>query len=316
MTKYFDLSVLDSAEGVFLPYTYRQFKREFVPHFHGRQISGAQPKVTMYLKTDPSHTHASECVIKPSPGGFTALAEVEFATMQVMKALRFEVPPIWLANFAPEESEPLKRAFIIKRFDRGELEKPIHQEQLDAAMNATDKYGQIDDESEHSMISYERVYHFLSKHITDTSGLSYEFYKRIVCAYLLGNSDLHLRNFALVYSKQGDIKLAPIYDYVAVCAYPFIMSDTMALPLRITEEAGGAPCQGRAKHDVYTGKDFIEFGQSIGLSAEEAENYLDELFHCVPKIIELYKRAQVPADQLEFIEQWINRIAYHFIEYR
>jgi serine/threonine-protein kinase HipA len=236
--------------------------------------------------------------------------------MTIMQELGFDVPNCWLANFIPERDSPIERAFVIKRFDRDNDGNPIHQEQLDAAMNATCKYGETDPNTEHSYISYERVYHFLKQHLVANPVLEDEFYKRVIAAYLLGNCDLHLRNFAIIYDDCGHMRLAPVYDYVAVSAYPFIMEPSMALPLRQFEEGNQNACPGFAQHGVYTGRDFIDFGCAIGLSEVTATHYIDDLFSHVPQIIEQYRCSLLPDHQIQSIEQWVNTVAYHFIEYR
>jgi serine/threonine-protein kinase HipA len=316
MHNHFSPKSTDPASNYFLPFTSQQFEQDLTKQYKGRCISGAQPKLTMYLQLDPNESKGGDCLVKPSANKLPYLAENEYTTMSIMRNLGFEVPPIWLAQFVPVTNQPLKRAFVIRRFDRNEQGVPIHQEQLDAAMNATCKYGETDPDSSHSMISYERVYQFLSKHLGNTEVLSTEFYKRIITAYLLGNCDLHLRNFAIVYDKQNNPLLSPIYDYVAVCAYPFIMEHKMALPLRCFEEGGQHTCLGFAQHGVYTGKDFIDFGTAIGLNRESAEHHLDELFRHVPTIIKCYRNSLLPNEQVNSIERWINTAAYHFIEFR
>jgi serine/threonine-protein kinase HipA len=49
--------------------------------------------------------------------------------------------------------------------------------------------------------------------------------------YALRNADAHLKNFAVVYSGESDVRLAPVYDIVTVTAYAAFESDIPALPL-------------------------------------------------------------------------------------
>lgn len=316
MKQHFSYQRYEHSIGQFLPFSARQFEHELTLHYRGQCISGAQPKLTMQLALDHHSTESCDCIVKPSTRELPYLAENEFTTMTIMQELGFDVPNCWLANFIPERDSPIERAFVIKRFDRDNDGNPIHQEQLDAAMNATCKYGETDPNTEHSYISYERVYHFLKQHLVANPVLEDEFYKRVIAAYLLGNCDLHLRNFAIIYDDCGHMRLAPVYDYVAVSAYPFIMEPSMALPLRQFEEGNQNACPGFAQHGVYTGRDFIDFGCAIGLSEVTATHYIDDLFSHVPQIIEQYRCSLLPDHQIQSIEQWVNTVAYHFIEYR
>ena len=46
-----------------------------------------------------------------------------------------------LLSFAPQSEEELEYAFVIRRYDRDNKGLPVHQEQLDGAMQIMDKYG-------------------------------------------------------------------------------------------------------------------------------------------------------------------------------
>ncbi|MCH1933273.1 HipA domain-containing protein, partial [Shewanella sp. A25] len=60
-----------------------------------------------------------------------------------------------------------------------------------------------------------------------------DFFRRVAYAYLLGNNDLHLRNFGIVAPN----RLAPVYDFVSVAPYPaYFAYGYLALPLLTIEE--------------------------------------------------------------------------------
>jgi hypothetical protein len=54
-----------------------------------------------------------------------------------------------------------------------------------------------------------------------------EFIRRFVFNALIGNGDMHLKNWSLIYPNRGLPKLAPAYDYVSTL--PYLPGDALAL---------------------------------------------------------------------------------------
>jgi serine/threonine-protein kinase HipA len=199
-----------------LPFTRLEFVAERPKRQLGMSISGYQPKLSLAIDASGQLdvvTQKAEFILKPSPEAFPNLAENEHATMCVMKMLGFDVPPFGLVRFKPNREEIKEKAFLIRRFDRDKKGLPIHQEQLDAAMNISEKYGKTQDDGE-GYISYERAGTFLLGTLSESLELKKEFFQRVLTAYFLGNNDLHLRNFGILHPRHGKYSLAPIYDYV------------------------------------------------------------------------------------------------------
>ena len=56
---------------------------------------------------------------------------------------------------------------------------------------------------------------------------TYEFIKRLVFSILIGNADMHLKNWSLLYPDGRIPVLSPAYDFVSTL--PYIPNDTLAL---------------------------------------------------------------------------------------
>ena len=56
---------------------------------------------------------------------------------------------------------------------------------------------------------------------------TYEFLRRLVFSVLIGNADMHLKNWSLLYPDQRTPVLSPAYDFVATL--PYIPRDELAL---------------------------------------------------------------------------------------
>lgn len=291
----------------------QEFERFRPKKQKGMSISGYQPKLQLIIQDNQFDIIDSQgdYILKPSPNEYPYLAENEHATMQVMKALKFDVPENGLVYFKTDSLKDREYAFTIKRYDRVNGEA-IHQDQLDGAMNIAEKYGKIKGDNQ-QYISYEKVIKFILKSVTDKNlALQKDLFLRVIYAYLLGNNDLHLRNFSLIMSKNNIISLAPIYDFVSVKPYPEIFdSNLLALPLLEKEEGGNQLASGfETKYGCYLGMDFIEFGKNIGLSEKLCEKLLIDLIKSREKIISIYRQSFMPKAHIEQVlkcyEQRLN----------
>lgn len=287
-----------------LPFSRQEFITSKPKKQKGMSISGYQPKLQLIIESNQFNSidQQGSYILKPSPEDYPFLAENEHATMRVMAELGFDVPENGLFPFQGETLEP-EFAFVIKRFDRDEFSKPIHQEQLDGAMNIKEKYGKIGQDNE-QYISYERVAKFILKHTENNLALQRELFRRVVYAYLLANNDLHLRNFSLLYPKNGAPTLAPIYDFVSVAHYSAIFNSTLlALPLLEKEEGNQTLAHGfNTQYGEYIGDDFIEFGENIGLNKKVILQILiPEIIKEKAKVERVYLHSFMPKEHIESV---------------
>ncbi len=97
-------------------------------------------------------------------------------------------------------------------------------------------------------------------------------------SYLLGNNDLHLRNFGILMPNEERNSLAPIYDFVSTAPYLDTFSDSyLALPLLKVEENENELAPGfNTQYGQYIGYDFIKFAQGLGLNGKLAVKVISE----------------------------------------
>ncbi len=266
-----------------LPFTRSQFVQELPAVQKGMSISGYQPKLQMVLEDNVFQVvdHQGEYILKPSPAEFPGLAENEHATMTLMSRLGFAVPAHGLVRFAEENAgDAPEYAFAIRRFDRDETGSPLHQEQLDGAMGIYEKYGKTGDDGK-QYVSYEQIARFLTQNVNDNLAFKIDIFRRILYAYLLGNNDMHLRNFGLIHPRGALPYLSPVYDFVSVTPYPdAFASGYLALPLLACEEGEADLAPGfKTRYGEYLGGDFLLFGESLGL----AKKLILRLFNQIEK---------------------------------
>lgn len=284
-----------------LPFTRASFAREQPSKQQGMSISGYQPKLSLAINEQYQFEVVEalgQFILKPSPENFPFLAENEHASMMVMKELGFDVPPFGLVRFQQDEHGKEELAFIIKRFDRSSTHSKIHQEQLDSAMGISDKYGKVL-EDEHQAVSYQQIGRFLTERVDSSLATKRDFFERVILSYLIGNNDLHLRNFGILYPPGQAPAMAPVYDYVSVAPFDEFNSSYLALPLLSKEESDGELADGfNSDYGQYIGADFIEFGIGIGLREKAATQFLSELLNRTPFIESIYQKSFLQGEAL------------------
>jgi serine/threonine-protein kinase HipA len=173
--------------------------------------------------TIPAHGVGGSWIVKlPSPS-FQNLAENEFSMMTLASQLGIEVPemkvlPITDIAKLPKAIGKLHgNAFAIKRFDRSAT-GPIHIEDFAQVfgLSPEDKY----DKASYADIA-EVIY------IEAGSAGLEEFIKRLIFNTLIGNADMHLKNWSMIYPDRRNATIAPAYDFVSTIVY--LEDKTMAL---------------------------------------------------------------------------------------
>jgi serine/threonine-protein kinase HipA len=159
----------------------------------------------------------------PSPV-YPNLPENEFSMMEFARAVGMDVPEVGLLPLReiegiPETWQNLKgNAYYIRRFDRGTKGKRIHVEDFNQI------YGQFP-EAKYSNYSYTNMATDLWR-LLDEAQLA-EFVRRLIFNAAIGNNDMHLKNWSLIYPDGRIPRLAPAYDFVSTIRY--ITDNRMAL---------------------------------------------------------------------------------------
>lgn len=192
-------------------------------------LGGIQHKLVLVRQGDkfsqPLEGVPSNCLLKPEFGQYEDLVFNESFCMRVASTAGLKVA----------ESELLYVGGIpclyISRFDRVEDELGrigrIHQEDLCQALGVLPaaKYEENGGPSIPQVVGLLRRLGgpFMARHIND-------FVHATMINFLLGNSDAHGKNFALLHPAAGGVRLAPQYDIVSTAAYPEV-TDRMAMAI-------------------------------------------------------------------------------------
>jgi serine/threonine-protein kinase HipA len=113
------------------------------------------------------------------------------------------------------DAVPFDEILAVQRFDHLPDGSRVHMEEFNQALGYAPrhKYGKGLEQDWPTML---RVLDRLSPQpVQDTR----EFLARTVAAILMGNTDAHLKNWALIYPDGRQPRLAPVYDCVCVAAF-------------------------------------------------------------------------------------------------
>jgi serine/threonine-protein kinase HipA len=177
-------------------------------------LSGIQPKILAvkenqnYRPARPDET--STFIAKLPSGALRDIVENEYLTTIACRAL------------LPDDEivEPMighlqginERALIVPRFDRLRSGAKRHFEEFNQLLGKRSG----DDK-------YDASYDDMAVFIRNTPGCApadaWRLFRRILVCLLTGNTDAHLKNFAMFHTPDG-LRLTPAYDLVAAALYP------------------------------------------------------------------------------------------------
>ncbi len=155
-------------------------------------------------------------IVKLPSSKYAGVPENEFSMMTLARLIGMDVPAISLVAVPKIRNLPgglgdLKgQALAIERFDRLPDGSAVHIEDFAQIFGVYpgDKYRKA------SMRSLARVI------ATEGSEADIaEFVRRLTFNTLIGNADMHLKNWSMIYPDRRRAALAPAYDFVSTVAY-------------------------------------------------------------------------------------------------
>lgn len=184
--------------------------------------------------TIPASGVGGDWIIKLPAQNFSSVPENEWSMLQLAREINIDVPETRLIDLSNITGLPDlgalsdNKALAIKRFDRGEEKQRIHIEDF------AQVYGLFAD-AKYSNVSYANIANMIWT-LTGETGLI-DFIRRLVFNIIIGNGDMHLKNWSFIYPDGKLPRLAPAYDFVSTV--PYIPNDSLALSLSGTKNMQG-----------------------------------------------------------------------------
>ncbi len=192
-------------------------------------LAGVQLKFSAVMEasgglTVPAHGVGGSWIVKLPSTQYATVPENEYVMLELARAIGIQVPPLRLVPIAeigglpPDAARLAGRALAVERFDRAAGGQRIHMEDFAQVFGLfpDDKYAEK---------SYANIAAVLWAETGDAG--TYEFVRRLVFSVVIGNADMHLKNWSLLYPNGRTPVVSPAYDFVATL--PYIPGDTLAL---------------------------------------------------------------------------------------
>lgn len=241
----------------------------------GFTVPGVQKKLSLHLVSDsrkPRLTlvnYPTGYILKPQVAEFEALPESEqlIMTMADMAGIS-TVPHALIKGNAG-------LAYITKRVDRNLTDDKIE-------MLAMEDFCQLDLRLTEDKYrgSYERCAKIIKQYSSRVGIDMAEFYIRLVFCFIVGNSDMHLKNFSLIETAEGsgEYVLSPAYDLLPVNANMPADKEQFALAMN------------GKKMNIRKG-DFLKFADTCGIARQTAEKLIENLVKLTPKWITMCEKS-------------------------
>ena len=248
-------------------------------------ISGVQEKYSLLLdKNDLKLTSSKGThILKPIPTErLERVADMpanEHVTMQIAQQL-FGIKSAASGMIFFDEGS---HAYITRRFDYKSDGTKFQIEDFATLMGRSP-------EKEGEDFKYNASYLDMAKLITQYVPAApielINFFRLVVFNYLFANGDAHLKNFALMESKDGDYLLAPAYDLM--CTELHINDSNLAL--RDGLYKGDMDERPYQNYGIYTGESFMLFAEKAGIPISLAGRIIDDSMRTVSEAMELIDR--------------------------
>jgi serine/threonine-protein kinase HipA len=184
-------------------------------------LAGVQLKLSAVSEntgglTIPAKGIGGSWIVKLPSREYEGVPENEFSMMTLARLIGMDVPAIELVDVSsidnlPEDIAVLDgQALAIERFDRLENGKAVHIEDFAQifGLYPRDKYSKASSMNIASVIAAE----------SDEADIA-EFIRRLTFNTLIGNADMHVKNWSMIYPDRQKAVLAPAYDFVSTIPY-------------------------------------------------------------------------------------------------
>jgi len=269
------------------PYDIDAQIKEVIKRSDKMSIQGIQPKLSVLFRPSKKLFEVVDIggmfIIKPSLREYYEVPENEDLSMRMAKAGGIDVPFHGLI-YACDGS----LVYVIKRFDRLVKNGKVHCEDFSQLLEQTrdTKYS----------ASMERVAEVIEQYCTYPVVEKTKLFRRVIFSFLIGNEDMHLKNFSLIYPQGKPISLSPAYD---------LLSTTLAMGGGAKEESALTI---NGKKNKLTREDFIEYYgvRRLGLPNKIIDRIMNEIHAVLQSWNELISRSFLSEKMKEMFKKLLE----------
>jgi len=220
-------------------------------------VPGVQPKLSMHLERGWGRRQDARLtlvgleggyILKPPVAQYPEMPELEHLTMRMAGCFGIQTADCGLIPL-----DEARLAFITRRMDREEDEK-LHMEDM---CQLTDRLTE-----QKYRGSMEQVGRAVLRYCDHSLFDALRFFEVTIFCFLIGNSDMHRKNFSLLYKLDGPISLSPAYDLLPTQLLVPEDDEETALTINGRKRRLGLP-------------DFMHLAASLQLTEKQASNTFD-----------------------------------------
>ncbi|MGM5470641.1 HipA domain-containing protein [Flavobacteriaceae bacterium LMO-SS05] len=172
-------------------------------------VTGVQPKLSMgFTKTATEERLTivgalnGRYILKPPYSAYPQMPELEALCMLMTQACGIETVPFLLLPLKGGEL-----AYITRRIDRNAQGDKF-------AMEDACQFNERLTEHKYRG-SYEQIAKGIIAHSKNPIKDVVHFYEQVIVSFLIGNNDMHLKNFSLIAKESNAYELTPAYDMIS-----------------------------------------------------------------------------------------------------
>ena len=246
------------ASPPILPYTRKDINQLARVVVESRTtVTGVQAKLSMDLEHD-AYGRAQRLtivgvmgryILKPQTEQFERLPEIEDLTMHLAEIARIPTVPHALIRFEDGELN-----YITRRIDRTNDGRKLPMEDM------CQLSGRLTEQKYQA--SYESIAKLIDRYSSVPKLDIVNFWEQVVFSWIVGNADMHLKNFSLISEKPNKHVLTPTYDQVSTAIVMPEDTDELALPLNGFQKK-------------LLAMDFVQAMENTGLTNQMAQRILN-----------------------------------------
>lgn len=178
-------------------------------------VTGVQPKLSLNLETHKNELSRltivgsnGDYILKPSSKEYAELPENEDVTMHLAELVKIKTAKHTLVRLHSGEL-----AYLTKRFDR----KNTSTSSVQAQKIAVEDFCQLSENlTEHKYRgSIEKIGKLTYQYTANKGFEAQRLFELVLFSYLVGNADMHLKNFSLIENTLGEYEFSPAYDLLS-----------------------------------------------------------------------------------------------------
>lgn len=225
----------------------------------GITIPGAQKKISLHLNSTNKESRLTLIgypfgyILKPQSNIYKELPENEQLSMLLADSVGLETVPHGLISLKDNSI-----AYITKRIDRVILDKETHRIPMEDFCQLSKRM-----ENEKYDGSYEQCMKIIDLYSSQPLLDKTNLLMAIIFSYIIGNSDMHLKNLSLIEKDKGQYVLSPFYDLISS---KIVLNDKDDLALMVN---------GKKKN--IRKKDFISLAKVSGIKEDISQKIIENI---------------------------------------